>query len=141
LTRIESEAFFYSSLESILIPSTILFISFDAFDPDSQMIFIDGDCCPELDRWLELNRLGIAIDFRRIQGVDLDVLCLGNYIVNFSLFEERSIIWKSDEVPNEIYDRIEDHFGLEFDASLALTGELSPKPALPRQPKLPLLIQ
>jgi hypothetical protein len=33
---------------------------------------------------------------------------LGDYIVNLSVFEERSIIWDSDEVRNEIYDRIED---------------------------------
>jgi hypothetical protein len=35
---------------------------------------------------------------------------LNDYIVNFSVFEERSIMWDSDEVLNEIYDRIEDEF-------------------------------
>jgi serine/threonine protein kinase len=39
-----------------------------------------------------------------------DVPRLGDYIVNFSVFEERSIICESDEVPNEIHDRIEDGF-------------------------------
>jgi hypothetical protein len=35
---------------------------------------------------------------------------LGDYIVNLSAFEERSMICESDEVANEIYHRIEDEF-------------------------------
>jgi hypothetical protein len=110
LTRIESEAFSSSSLQSILIPSTILFIASDALNFASQIKFIDGDSCPEFDQWLELKRVDIALDFRRIQRVGFDVWCLGDYIVNLSGFEERSIIRALDEVPNEIYDRIEDEF-------------------------------
>jgi serine/threonine protein kinase len=34
---------------------------------------------------------------------------LGDYAVNLSGFEERSIISESDEVPNGIYHRVEDH--------------------------------
>jgi serine/threonine protein kinase len=34
--------------------------------------------------------------------------CLRDYIVNLSVFEERSLIYDSAEVPNEIYHRIED---------------------------------
>jgi hypothetical protein len=108
LTRIESEAFSHSSLQSILIPSTILFIASDAVDIASQIRLIDGDSCPEFDRWLQLKRSGIALDFRRIHRMGFDVPCLGEYIVNFSVFEERSLICESDEIRNEIYDRIED---------------------------------
>jgi hypothetical protein len=108
LTRIESEAFYKSSLQSIFIPSTILFIASDAVDIASQIILIDGNSCPEFDRWLDLKRSGIAIDFRRIQRVAFEYQCLGNYIVNLSAFEARSIICDSDKVPNEIYHRIED---------------------------------
>jgi hypothetical protein len=108
LTRIESSAFSSSSLHSILIPSTILFIASDAVDIASQITLIEGDSCPEFDRWLELKRLCIAIDFRRIQRMGFDVPCFGDYIVNVSVFEERSIICESDEVRNEIYHRIED---------------------------------
>jgi hypothetical protein len=110
LARIESKAFYKSSLQSILIPSTILFIASDSVNFASQIRLIDGDCCPEFDRWVELKRSGIAIDFRRIRRVDLDLRCLGDYIVSLSGFEERSMICDSDEVSNEIYHRIEDEF-------------------------------
>jgi uncharacterized protein YajQ (UPF0234 family) len=50
LARIESKAFSRSSLQSMLIPSTILFIASDAFDIVSQIRLIDGGFCPELDR-------------------------------------------------------------------------------------------
>jgi hypothetical protein len=92
LTRIESDAFHGSSLHSILIPATILFIASDAFDVALQIQLVDLDSCPEFDRWLPLKRSCIAFDFRRIQTVDFNVPCLGDYIVNLSAFEARSII-------------------------------------------------
>jgi hypothetical protein len=110
LTRIESEAFLWSSVQSIFIPSTILFIASDAVDIVSQMKLVDGDSCPEFDRWLQLKRSGIAIDFQGIRRVGFDIPCLGDYTVNLSAFEEKSIICDSDEVPNQIYHRIEDEF-------------------------------
>jgi hypothetical protein len=108
LTRIESEAFYKSSLQSILIPSTILFIASDAVDLASQIQLVDGDSCPEFDQWLELKRSDVAIDFRRIQKMGFDLPCSGDYIVNLSAFEEKSIICDSDDVSNRIYHRIED---------------------------------
>jgi hypothetical protein len=51
LTRIESGAFAYSSLESILLPSTILFMASDVLNIDSPLVFgtsIDGNSCPQL---------------------------------------------------------------------------------------------
>jgi uncharacterized protein YajQ (UPF0234 family) len=62
LTRIESEAFSTSSLQFILIPPTILFIASDAVDIASGIKLIDGDSCPEFDRWLELKRLSVTIE-------------------------------------------------------------------------------
>jgi hypothetical protein len=56
LTRIESEAFKDSSRQLILIPSRIVSIAHDAVDIASQIMLIDGDCCPEFDQWLQLNR-------------------------------------------------------------------------------------
>jgi serine/threonine protein kinase len=93
-----------------LIPSTILCIASDAFYIASEIRLIDGNSCPEFDRWLELRRSGIEIDFQRIHRLGLDIPCLEDYIVNLSIFEERSIICESDEIRNEIYDRIEDEF-------------------------------
>jgi hypothetical protein len=110
LTRIESGAFLFSSFQSILIPSTILFIASDAVDIGSQIRLIDGNSCPEFDRWLKLKRSGIVMDFRRVQKMGFDVPCLGDYIVNLSVFEERPIICDSGTVRNEIYHRIEDQF-------------------------------
>jgi hypothetical protein len=110
LARIESEAFNDSSLQSILIPPTILFIACDAFDIASQIKLLDGDSCPEFDRWLQLKKSHIAIDFRRIQRLGFDIPCLGDYIVNLSAFEERSINWDSHGVANQTYHRIEDEF-------------------------------
>jgi serine/threonine protein kinase len=95
-----------------LIPSTILFIESDAFDITSQIRLIESNSCPEFDRWLELKRSGIAIDFRRIQRMGFDVRFLGDYIVNLSGFQEKSLICDSDEVRNQIYHRIEDQFSV-----------------------------
>jgi hypothetical protein len=110
LTRIESGAFYDSSLQSILIPSSILFIASDAIDIASQIKLIGWYPYPEFEGWLELKQSGIAIDFRRVERVGLDIPWSGDYIVNLSVVEERSIILDSDDVPNEIYHRIEDEF-------------------------------
>jgi hypothetical protein len=120
LTRIESRAFHESSLQSILIPSTILFIAYDAVRDGSQIRLVDENSCPEFDRWLQLKGSGIEIDFRRIQRVGFDVSCLRDYVVNLSVFEERSIISDSEEVPNEISHRIEDEFGVSVKLILLL---------------------
>jgi hypothetical protein len=124
LTQIAPKVLYESLLESILIPSTVLFIACDAFNVASQIRFVDGDSCPEFDRWLQLRRSGIAIDFRRIQRVGFDIRCLGDCIVNLSVFERRSIICDSDEVPNEIYHRIEDEL-LVFVKSKPLSVNVS----------------
>jgi serine/threonine protein kinase len=110
LIRIESEVFYETSLQSILIPSTILFMASDAVKIASQVRLVDGDSCAEFDRWLQVKRLCLGIDFRRIPRMGFDIPCLGDYVINFSMFEERSIICESDEVPNQIYCRIEDQF-------------------------------
>jgi hypothetical protein len=118
LKRIESEAFARSSFP-VVIPSTILFLAFDAVGNETEIKVEDPSCCPELDRWLQLRRLGIRGDFRRIQRVDSGLLCLRDYAVNLSGFEERSIIGESGEVPNSIYHRVEDQF-LVFVKSIPL---------------------
>jgi hypothetical protein len=84
-----------------LIPSTILFIASDAIVSDSQIRLIGGDSFPDFNRWLQLKRSGIGIDFRRIQRLDFDLRCLENYIVTLSGFQEKSINSDSDEVRNE----------------------------------------
>jgi serine/threonine protein kinase len=110
-----------------LVPSTILFIASDADSFDSQIRLADDNSCREFDRWLELKRSGIAIDFRRIQRMGFDVPCFGDYIVNLSAFEKRSIICDSDEIPNEISHRIEDQL-LVFMKSIPLSENAKSSP-------------
>jgi serine/threonine protein kinase len=95
-----------------LIPSTILFIASDAVDIASQMIVIDGNFCRGFYRWLKLKKCGIRIDFRRIERMGFDLPCLEDYIINLSLFSEKSMNCDSDEIGNEIYHRIEDEFSI-----------------------------
>jgi hypothetical protein len=107
-----------------LIPSTILFIASPVFDPAFQMRLIDRDVCPDFHRWLQVRRSNQRIDFRRIQRLGFDVPYLKDYIVNLSVFEERSRIWESDKVGNEIYHRTEDEF-LVFVKSKPLSNNVS----------------
>jgi serine/threonine protein kinase len=85
-----------------------LFIASDAFDVTSQICSVDCNSCPEFDRWLQLERSGLAIDFRRIERVGSGFRCLEDYIVNLSTFEEITIIFQSDQVSYQIYHRVED---------------------------------
>jgi serine/threonine protein kinase len=104
-----------------LVPATILFIASDAVDLALQMRLVDGNSCPEFDRWLQLKQSGIAVDFRRIQRVGFDIPCFGDYTVKLSEFKEGSMIFDSDKVPNQIYHRIEDEF-LVVVPSIPLVG-------------------
>jgi hypothetical protein len=101
-----------------LIPSTILFIASDAIENASEIRLIDEDSCPEFDRWLQLKRSGIRVDFRRIERVGLSLPSLKDYYLNISEFEERSMICKSGSESNGIYDRVEDEL-LVFVKSIA----------------------
>jgi serine/threonine protein kinase len=82
----------------------------NAFHIESQIKLIDGNCYPEFDGWLVLRRSGIITEFRRIQRVGFGLLCLDEYVFKYSIFEERSMIRKCDEIGNKIYQRIEDGF-------------------------------
>jgi serine/threonine protein kinase len=97
-----------SSLESIILPSTILFVSFDAFDTGAEIYLVKRHSCPEFYRWWELRKSGIPLDFRRILRVNSGLPSLRDYVVDLSEFKERSMIGDCNEVSNEIYDRVED---------------------------------
>jgi serine/threonine protein kinase len=110
LIRIESFAFTNSLLRSIVIPSTILFLAFDAVNDDQRISLLDGDSCAEFDRWLKLRTSRIVMDFRRIVRVSSGLQQLRDYVVNLSGFEEGSMIGRSDVNLKEIYQREEDEF-------------------------------
>jgi hypothetical protein len=97
-----------ASLQSIVLPSTVFFIACDAIDTNTEIKLLDGDFCPELDRWRELRRSDFKVDFRRILRVHSGLRCLRDYGVNLSEFEERSMIGESNEISKEIYHRVED---------------------------------
>jgi hypothetical protein len=65
-----------------------LFIAYDAIEIASQICHVDGDSCPEFDRWLELKKSGLRVDFRRVERVGSGLQCLKDYVVNLSRFEE-----------------------------------------------------
>jgi hypothetical protein len=54
-TRIELFEFSSSSLQSLLVPSTIVLIASDATGIASQIRLIERNSCPEFTRWLELK--------------------------------------------------------------------------------------
>jgi hypothetical protein len=91
-----------------VIPSSILFVASDAIEIALQNCRVDVDSCPEFDRWLQLKKAGVALDFRRIQRVGFDLPSLNDHFVNLSEFEKESIITESDQVSSQIYHRIED---------------------------------
>jgi serine/threonine protein kinase len=99
-------------------------MAYDAIQFGSETCLVDGDCCPEFDRWLELQKSYHRVDFRRIQRVGSGLRCLRDYDVNVSGFEERSRIGKSDEVVNEIYHRVEDQVFL-FVKSIELSESVT----------------
>jgi hypothetical protein len=90
------------------MPSTVLFVASNAVDIISRIRFVDGDSSPEFDGWLRLRRSGVRVDFRRIQRVGFGLRCLRDYVVNLSVFEEKSNIGECGEVSNQIYHRIDD---------------------------------
>jgi hypothetical protein len=67
-------------------------MAYDAIDIRSQICHVDGDSCHEFDRWLELKRSGLRVDFRRVERVGSGLQCLKDYVVNLSRFEEGSNI-------------------------------------------------
>jgi hypothetical protein len=54
----------------VVIPSTILFVAFDAIPNHFQISIADCDSCVELDHWQQLKKSGISVDFRRISKID-----------------------------------------------------------------------
>jgi hypothetical protein len=108
LIGIESFAFSESSLQLIVIPSTILFIAYDAVFTSLQVSLFEGNSCPEFNRWLDVSRLGIAIDFRRVLKINSGLRELRDYMVNVSGFEERSIICESDRILKKLCCLAED---------------------------------
>jgi hypothetical protein len=105
--RIESRAFPLLN-DEIVIPSTILFVASDAIPNSIQIKLEDCDSCLEFNRWLELRKKHIEIDFRLLLKFDSDLGPLKSYLVDISLFEEESAEGGIGQVLSKIYRRQDD---------------------------------
>jgi serine/threonine protein kinase len=76
----------------IVIPSTILFVAFNAIDDPSKISLADCESCPEFTRWQRLRMKGIEIDFRRILKFNSGLPELTAYLLDVSSFEEGSVL-------------------------------------------------
>jgi hypothetical protein len=91
-----------------MIPSTIRFVAFDAIPNDFQICIADCDSCVEFGRWQQLRKSGIAVDFRRILRIDSDLHGQNDYLIDLSVFAERSVLDEIDGNLSEMHERSED---------------------------------
>jgi hypothetical protein len=70
LTRIESDTFSSSLLQSISIPRNVQFIARNASPHPFQISLAHIDSCPEFARWQQLRCSVIQVDFRRLRRFD-----------------------------------------------------------------------
>jgi hypothetical protein len=104
LKRIESGA--CSSCHfSIVIPSTVAFVAYNAHADISQRSLSNPDSCPMFDRWQRLRKSGITVSFQRILGFPPYLPCFKDFVLDPSGFEERSVIGRNNGVSSQIYQR------------------------------------
>jgi hypothetical protein len=99
---------FYVQDFVVIVPSTIRFVAFDAVPTHFQMCIAHCDSCVAFDRWEQLRKSGIAVDFRRILRIDSDFGCEKDYLIDLSVFEERSGLDENGVISSEMYRRCED---------------------------------
>jgi hypothetical protein len=92
----------------VVIPSTIRFVGFDAIPNHFQICIADCDSCVGFDRWQELRVSGISVDFRRVLRNDSEFHGLNGYLIDLSVFEERSVLDEIEVNLSEMYERSED---------------------------------
>jgi hypothetical protein len=88
-----------------VIPSTVVFVAYDAHDHFSQLSLSDPDSCPMFDSWRRLRKSGITVDFQRIKGFASYFPCFKDFVLGPSGFEEKSVISRNKGVSSEIYQR------------------------------------
>jgi hypothetical protein len=93
LRRIESQGFHDLGIDIVIvIPSTVLFVAFDAISNLSNIFISDRDSCPEFDRWRQLRKSGIAIDFRWILRVGSGLRDLNDDRINLCLMKDHCFV-------------------------------------------------
>jgi hypothetical protein len=102
--RVESGAFCGCHI-SIVIPSTVVFITDDAHDNFFQLSLSDPDFCPMFDRWRRLRKSGITVDFQRILGFASYLPCFKDFVLDPSGFEGKAVIGRNKGMSTQIYLR------------------------------------
>jgi hypothetical protein len=101
LKQVESQAIDGLNLV-VVVPSTILFVAFDAIPYAIQLSIADCDSCPDFDRWRHLRECGIAVNFRSILRIGSSFQCLNDYLIGLSEFQESSLLGGSTGILSEI---------------------------------------
>jgi serine/threonine protein kinase len=109
--RIESQAFHALDVV-VVIPSTVVFVAFDAVPNGCGISIADGYSCPEFDHWRQLREFGITVDFRRIFRVSPGLGNLKDYEINVRMFEEGLVLRGFDRILSQRYLRRDDDLEL-----------------------------
>jgi hypothetical protein len=107
LKRIETRAFGDRSF-SFVVPSTILFIAYDAVECPFQIELSDHDSCPEFGQWQQLLSFGVVVDFRRHCRACSNLPSLSHYQFDLSGFNQGPLIKENGCVSTQIYHRHDD---------------------------------
>jgi hypothetical protein len=117
LKRIESQAFYGCHL-SIVIPSTVVFVAYNAHPDLSHLSLSEPDSCPMFNRWQRLRKSGITVDFQRILRFASHLPCFKDFVLGPSEFEEESVIGRNKGVLSQVCRR-------QIDGKLAVVKAIS----------------
>jgi hypothetical protein len=90
-----------------MIPSTILFVAFNAFPKVCQLSIADCDLCPGFAPWWG-KRVVQRLRFRRIFRVGSGLCCLTNVEINLNISEQLSVPHGFNEMSSQEYLRPDD---------------------------------
>jgi serine/threonine protein kinase len=88
-----------------VIPSTVVFVAYDAHDNLFQLSLSDPGSCPMFDRCRHLRKSGITVNFQRILRLTSGLAYFNDFVFDLSGFEEGSVIGGNDRVSSQIYQR------------------------------------
>jgi hypothetical protein len=87
LKRIEPQALNDTSVRLAVIASIVCFIAASALDTECEISCLDGNSCPEFERWCRTRVCDPNVDFRRIQRLERDLRSFADRVVDLSGFE------------------------------------------------------
>jgi hypothetical protein len=107
LKHIETQVF-HEAHCSVIIPSTIIFISYFAVEESHQISIDHIHLCPKYDRWKQLRTSGMMIDFRRICRFNSGLPSLSDCLFDFSSFTKGSWLSENNLMSTQIYHGCDD---------------------------------